>query len=668
MESLFENKNEIINNKENDIERVIKEISSTNLSDYPKEKLKSLIRKEPKFFDYIDINALKLFDFDVISSLSQEIIRKLTIEQLEKLASAEQIKNLNNNILNLIKLNGLSDNFFKQITLNQFKSANFKVIDNMVKLRKIDKLNELNIKLFYILFFNRIEDIKDIIYCLLKSGKNFEYITNENFIHLEKFIGKNDKLDKILKKLTEFHYKEDENDINTSYYEGVLNFKDIIHNDTMVIKHDEIKSKIQNYLDDDDNYKLLKDYCLKCFEKDDDRIISINALNEALNYPTYNIFQKIQHYKIYEILIMIDNKENRFKHYNKLLKIINEINNLQLYDPCEFDEKIRFFSELIKERNFDIDFLEMLAEENMRNIKYLINTFFSGTGKTAIPENLRNLQVKIINDYLEIVKKKYNIQDGEINKKLENIVKDKENIDIKLNMFVNSLNPHEKLYYDLLMQSIAEMPSFEKNIESKANTFFKFLRDIALTYAGAKCASLTGSKVLTSISVGIGVAKILKNIKDEVIKSYFGLKDQQKNIYLKNYKSTPKTTGAIILKKIKDRYRKIIIPIKKVANNIIRYKILKIKNEAKVGLDKLNEKLKNGTKLKEAFEFYRDNYILSYINNEKSLNEPLYIQNLYNIREKLRAKCNKKQSKIMSEFYKVKEKLINYFIDKKKMN
>ena len=42
----------------------------------------------------------------------------------------------------------------------------------------------------------------------------------------------------------------------------------------MVIKHDEIKSKIQNYLDDDDNYKLLKDYCLKCFEKDDDRIIS----------------------------------------------------------------------------------------------------------------------------------------------------------------------------------------------------------------------------------------------------------------------------------------------------------------------------------------------------------------------------------------------------------
>ena len=141
----------------------------------------------------------------------------------------------------------------------------------------------------------------------------------------------------------------------------------------MVIKHDEIKSKIQNYLEDD-NYKLLKDYCLKCFEKDDDRIISINALNEALNYPTYNIFQKIQHYKIYEILIMIDNKENRFKHYNKLLKIINEINNLQLYDPCEFDEKIRFFSELIKERNFDIDFLEMLAEENMRNIKYLINT------------------------------------------------------------------------------------------------------------------------------------------------------------------------------------------------------------------------------------------------------------------------------------------------------
>ena len=116
------------------------------------------------------------------------------------------------------------------------------------------------------------------------------------------------------------------------------------------------------------------------------------------------------------------------------------------------------------------------------------------------------------------------------------------------------------------------MPSFEKNVEEKFNKIFKFLRDIGLTFLGAKCSSLTGSTVRTSISVGVGVAKILKNIKDEVIKSFFSLSDSQKRLYLINYRSTPQTTFGIISKKIKECCRKVFIPIKQGANNFIRQK------------------------------------------------------------------------------------------------
>ena len=245
-------------------------------------------------------------------------------------------------------------------------------------------------------------------------------------------------------------------------------------------------------------------------------------------------------------------------------------------------------------------------------------------------------------------------------------MKDKDNLEIKLNLFLKTISISEKLYFDLLMQSVIEMPSFEKNIESKANTFFKFVRDIGITALGAKCASLTGSKVLTSISIGIGVAKILKNIKDEVIKSYFSLSDNQKKLYLINYRSTPQSTGAIIARKIKERYRKIVTPIKKFTNNFIRNKILKIKNEEKVGFDKVKFDFKDSEKLTEECISFRNNNIDFYFNDKNSMIEPLYIQNLYNIKEKIDNLCLKKQSKKLKEFSDVKEKLINYLMNKRK--
>ena len=73
-----------------------------------------------------------------------------------------------------------------------------------------------------------------------------------------------------------------------------------------------------------------------------------------------------------------------------------------------------FFSEIINEGCFSIDFLEILAEENLKNITYLINTFLTGTDKTAIPESLRYLHVKIIKDYMDIIKIKHNIDENKI--------------------------------------------------------------------------------------------------------------------------------------------------------------------------------------------------------------------------------------------------------------
>ena len=642
----------------------------SNIKNYSEKDLISLINKEKTFFDNVDINELKILNNNIFSQISGKAINNLTKEGIEKLVQVQKIQYLDKNILNYIKndlFSQLTDEFFNQVTDNQFYSAEKKTINILVNVGKIHKFNKTILKYFYKEYFNSFNDIKVIFYLLSKSGKDFEYLTIDNFIYLKNFIGKKE-IDDFLEQLKNFHFSDEEdNNINTSFHKGILNYNDILDVNEMVIIHDEIKYRIDNYLSDGDSYDLLKNYCIKCCETEDDKEEMISTLKDILNNPTYNIYQKIEHYKILEILIFVDNiKENQVNYYIKLLKMICEINHVELYEPAEFDVKLSLFSEIVRKEIFKIDLLEIIAEENLRNIKYLLNTFYTGTDKTAIPENLRKQHIGIINEYLNILKKKYKIQDDLLIKKLQSIVEDKENLDLKLNIFLKSISKHEKIYFDLMMQSITEMSSFDKKVESKANTVFKFIRDIGITVLGAKCASLTGSTALTAISLGFGIGKILKNIKEEFVKAYFSLPDKERRIYRINQRATPQNTGVIIKRIIKEKYKKIIIPIKKYANNFLRKKILKINDESQVGFDKLILNFKDNEIIKKECTEYRDKDIDYYFENLKAIIEPQYNQILYQIKEKLRKQYPKKQSEKLKQFFNVKKKIIDYLINQRK--
>ena len=475
-----------------------------------------------------------------------------------------------------------------------------------------------------------------------------------------KFIGETNELDCYFEKLRKFRFKDKdkEGEIKTNFHEGILNIEEFKDKEQLIIEHNEIKERLQNFLSDGEGYELLKDYCIKCLENEDNKQLAIQTLFEILNEPTYNIFQKIDHYKILETLIIIDNsQENQIRYYIKMRKLINEINNFELYDPSEFYEKIQFFSQIINDKYYYDDFLEILAEENYRNMKYLINKFFTGTDKNAIPENLRIQYVKIIKDYIEIIKRMHKIDEEKIVNGLSEIVKDKENLELNHIYFLKTLSIPEKLFYDLTMESIIEMPSYEKKVEEKFTTLFKFIRDIGFTVAGAKLASLTGSKVLLSIGIGIGVAKILKNIKDEVVKHFFSLSESQKRIYLINYRNSPQSTFRMISRKIKEGCRKVFIPVKKCATHFIRKKILKAK-DPKIGFDKLIFTFKNTQTLKEECINFRNNNIELYINRKKLMIRPQYESKLKAIRDKYEEKLPKGKSKKFKEFSKVKDKLI----------
>ena len=95
MNELFEKENFAnIDNDNNDSEYVkkIKKLTPSNIKNYSKKELISLMKEENQFFSYINIDTLKLFNNEVIKDIPKKIISSLTNKALEKFASAGIIK------------------------------------------------------------------------------------------------------------------------------------------------------------------------------------------------------------------------------------------------------------------------------------------------------------------------------------------------------------------------------------------------------------------------------------------------------------------------------------------------------------------------------------------------------------------------------------------------
>ena len=95
-----------------------------------------------------------------------------------------------------------------------------------------------------------------------------------------------------------------------------------------------------------------------------------------------------------------------------------------------------------------------------------------------------------------------------------------------------------------------------------------------ITLGGFKIASLTGSKLLAGLTASIGGAYTFKDVKEELVKTYFSLKEKERKIYHLNQKNSYKKTSYIVKKKLKEKMKTIITPIKKFFNIIINKKYL----------------------------------------------------------------------------------------------
>lgn len=630
---------------------------------YDNENLIELINeKKQDFFNNIHEDTLKLIKKEVFNKLSKNCIGSLNNDNCEMLAETNIVEFLPDNFLQYIDKEvfiKLSENFIQKITIKQINTSNKNVFKNFIDFKKFNYLNNKKLQAFCKKISFSDLDSKQISFIIkeLDTRKKLNYITGKNYTYFEKHI-ENEELSHFLDKLKKIPYicSDTQNDNSC---ESILDVNDIKDDDKIIIINSEIPSKIEDFLNSD-NYELLKAYCMQCCQNVANKDSMLNTLNSLLKYSKDNIYDLIDEFEIRIILISIsNNREINKSHFKRIKQIIKEMQRIELSHPDEFMSKINLFSQIIKKELFKIDFLEMIAEENFKNIKLLLKKYYSGTDENAAPTELKEKHVEIISDYMKIIEKKYKVNKEKILSRLQKI--EGENLEQQLNLFVISLNKYEKLYYDLFIQIIYEQPNSKSWIEAHATPIFRIIRDIIFTLIGMKMASLTGSKILIGLTASLGGAYIFKDIKDEIVKSYFSLKEAEKRLYHLNLKNARKKTSYIIKKKIKEEANKIINPIKNFFTKIINTKILNQKEIPKFGFDRDYDENEN---LEKECEDFKRKVNKIYNKKMKKILRVNFLQKLLKLKKKYEDKNISNKSQI-NKFFEVKRKIISKEIDNK---
>lgn len=428
-------------------------------------------------------------------------------------------------------------------------------------------------------------------------------------------------------------------------------------NDDIKIKSSGIKKAIINFLSKE-NYIELRNYCYKCLKNEANKEVMLMNLDLLYKEGKNNIYDLIDKYEILKTLMLINSK-NYINYYQQIVDIIKRINNVKDLSIDEYFTRIDKFSEIIKEATFDINFLEKLAEENIKNMKIFLDIYYKGEERNAVDPFLKEKYVNLLKDYQNVIIKKYKVDEKKILDKLKEL-KNKNDME-ELNIFIGSLNEHEQLYYDLLVQSILEAPESDSELKSWLIPIVKILKETFGSIIGTAIASLTGSKILTAISASVGTVVVIKDIADLYIKkNYFSKDGEFRKLYHINQRNSYDKRWNIIKRSIKEKYRRIVNPIKKGFYNLLDKKILGISEKTKIGFEKNEE-----GNIKDEANIFIDNIFNKFKEDLKEKLKLKHYQNLIKMKKTFREKTKTKSYEKIKEESDKKENDIKDETEKK---
>jgi hypothetical protein len=147
---------------------------------------------------------------------------------------------------------------------------------------------------------------------------------------------------------------------------------------------------------------------------------------------------------------------------------------------------------------------------------------------------------------------------------------------------------------------------------------------------------------------------IFKDVKDEIIKSYFSLDEKGRKLYHLNCKNSPEKRISILTRKIKEKYRKYVKPVENFIINLFDTKIFHLKESPKIGLEKFLNKTGN---IEKECEEFRNNEFIILSKNEKRIKKITFQQVLLKIIKKLKYR---RQIPIkINQFFQFKQKIFS---------
>lgn len=566
-----------------------KKLKPKALESFTAEQLKNISKSTVDYF--IFNNKLHYLSNDVLETLPAEKIDfsyKYSLNFVSNRPIFEvirtQIQNLNNHnkihCLNLETLKYIANNRylvseitnFSNFTLEQFKvfEKNFKYIrPEAIATIKPEYLNNLEDLSFQSFTNKQLENLNmEQLDILFKNGKtkffsseyikyiNADVISNLKNISIECLSDINQDVLEALNDKTLNFIAENKSNLASSELEErqpvISNdIKNILNEDDKVLNFEDTNFILNNFMKNED-YTEMSNYCFNLARKDIYKKYIKDILTKKIDiFEKDNIYNNIDKIEILKILILIE--DNKIFSKNLYLKLVETIQDLSENEPRTIDgyiSRTNTYSKLIQEGNFDPDFQEKIAEENLKNIKNCIKNNYSKSERNSIDSALMEIKARALMEYANVLAKKYNINPN----KFKYIDSDDKKF----------LTEYEILYFNSVKKAMELKPNIESTVKSWATPILKMTVKGIATYFGTKVTNGNTSNI-------IGVAGFASIIND-------GVKEFDKKKYFLNpkeyhKKERNKKDGVFVknIRKIKYGIAKIIsYPFRKIGNFFVK--------------------------------------------------------------------------------------------------
>ena len=475
------------------------------------------------FFKYITQEQLTYFNPNIFTQINLEQFKSITAEQLNFIHkhNNEIIKLFPNNFVNNItdeEFYKLNDDVLQNLSVEQISLINNNKINHLVKNNKLILLNNdvikaVNNKINFTVANNQAQQIND-----LNKEQKLETLSLEavSTISINKIA---DELDNdTLHNISNLNVKTKTYEDNIEKTESVLN-RDIIDKydeiyKTGKLKQEDIDSAISDYIKKED-YKKLEINCIEWSKNKEYKPLIVNSLYKKLKECKNNIYGNIDKIEILKLLTLteVDTKRNE-NNYKLLEDTIKKLSELKPETIDGHISKIKEFSKLTREGSFDIDFLEMMAQENLKNMDKCIKTYYSKIERNSLDNSLKDVYADILIDYANIISQKYKIDVSKFENELNEI--DERN-----------LTKEERLYFETIKKAFEYKPDIESAVKSWVTPILKTaIKGIGAYFATKTVAKVGESNTLTAVAGVVGAGVITKDIVDEYGKKKYFLNQE----------------------------------------------------------------------------------------------------------------------------------------------